>query len=83
MDWWLPLVLTVENVNDDRRWVDIVRNARIVARVYTLSPFDDERAGRSVADDFDAGRSFIVDHPFVLVPEDKVGRHATLPQMTR
>lgn len=74
---------TVENVNDDGRRVDIVGHARVVSRVDALCPFDDERAGRCVADDFDAGRSLVVDHALVLIPEDKIRCYAALPQVAR
>lgn len=74
---------TVEDVNDDGRRVDVVWYARVVARVDALGSFDDERTGGSVADDFDAGRSLVVDHALVLVPENEIGRHAALPQVAR
>ena len=75
--------LTIEDVNDDGRRIDIVRDARVVSRVDALGPFDDERAGRCVADDFDTGRSLVVDHALVLIPEYEIGSYATLPQVAR
>ncbi len=48
-----------------------------------LGPSNDERAGCAIADDFDAGRSLVVDHTLVLVPEDEVRGHAALSQVAR
>ena len=75
------LFVTVKDVDDDGRGVDVVGYARVVARVDALGPLNDERARSGVTHHFYTGCSFVVDHPFVLVPEDKVGSHAALPQV--
>lgn len=74
---------TVEDVDDDGGWIDVVGHARVIARVDALRLLDDERARDGVADDFDAVGPFVVDHPLVLVPKDEIRRHAALPQVTR